>query len=281
MDLHGQYCSPGRRGEAGYAMAALLVAMSILAVMMTVAMPVWKQNSQREKEAELVFRGTQYVHAIALFQRKYLGAFPPNVNVLVEQRFLRKKYKDPITNDDFQVINVGQQIVPGGGNATGSPNSGRSGQSAAPTTSIAGRGQTSTIAQAGMTASTFGSQGQPVGGGGLGIQGVTSKSKDESIRIYNGRTHSNEWQFIYQPPANQGRGVAQPGAVPGQPLQPGQQPGAGPFGGRGRGTNGPGRGFGPNGPGGGGRGFGPNGQPFPQFPQPQQPGQPGPGRGRS
>src|SRR4029077_12756921 len=80
----------GGGGEAGYAMAALLVAMSIMAVMMTVALPVWKQSAQREKEEELVFRGKQYVHAIALFQRKYVGAYPPNLKVLVDQKFLRK-----------------------------------------------------------------------------------------------------------------------------------------------------------------------------------------------
>ena len=34
-------------------MAALLVAMSIMAIMMTVVMPVWKQAAQREKEEEL------------------------------------------------------------------------------------------------------------------------------------------------------------------------------------------------------------------------------------
>jgi type II secretory pathway pseudopilin PulG len=99
--------------ESGYAMAALLVAMAVMAVMMTVAIPVWKQAVQREKEEELVFRGQQYVHAITLFSRKYSNAFPPNVNVLVEQRFLRKKYKDPITNDDFEPIPVGQQGTPG------------------------------------------------------------------------------------------------------------------------------------------------------------------------
>ena len=82
-------------------MAALLVAMSIMAVMMTVAMPVWKHTGQREKEEELVFRGLQYVHAIGMFQRKFANAYPPNIDVLVDQRFLRKKYKDPITNDDF------------------------------------------------------------------------------------------------------------------------------------------------------------------------------------
>src|SRR5262245_28054892 len=35
--------------DKGYAMAALLIAMSIAAVLMTVAMPTWKQMSRREK----------------------------------------------------------------------------------------------------------------------------------------------------------------------------------------------------------------------------------------
>ena len=79
-----------------------------MAIMITVVMPVWKQAAQREKEEELVFRGKQYVHAIGLFQRKFANAYPPNIDVLVEQRFLRKKFKDPITNDDFVPIPVGQ-----------------------------------------------------------------------------------------------------------------------------------------------------------------------------
>src|SRR6476659_1842759 len=106
------------RGERGYAMAALLVALSIMAVMMTVAMPVWKQTAQREKEEELVFRGKQYVHAIGLFQRKFANAYPLNIDVLVDQRFLRKKFKDPITNDDFAIIPVGQGL-PGSTPQTG------------------------------------------------------------------------------------------------------------------------------------------------------------------
>ena len=48
-------------------MAALLVAMSVMAVMMTVALPVWEHRRQaREKEAELVFRGELVRAAIAL-----------------------------------------------------------------------------------------------------------------------------------------------------------------------------------------------------------------------
>src|SRR5688572_32363247 len=111
MQLRGQYGSRrwnGNAADAGYAMAVLLVAMSVMAVMMSVAMPVWKQMAQREKEAELIFRGQQYARAIELMQRKMPGALPPNVDLLVDQKFLRKKYKDPITGEDFDTVAPGQ-----------------------------------------------------------------------------------------------------------------------------------------------------------------------------
>ena len=41
------------RGQGGYAMAALLVALAVMAVLMSVALPVWRHEAQREKEAEL------------------------------------------------------------------------------------------------------------------------------------------------------------------------------------------------------------------------------------
>ena len=92
-------------------MVALLVAMSIMGVMLTVAMPVWHQMAQREKEAELIFRGQQYARAIGIFQRRAgPGALPPTLDVLVEQRFLRKKYKDPITGEDFLPLISGQPV---------------------------------------------------------------------------------------------------------------------------------------------------------------------------
>src|SRR5919106_6721706 len=108
MRLRGQRAKASH-GEQGYAMAALIVAISVMAILMTAVMPVWKQSAQREKEAELVFRGQQYARAIGLFQRKFANTAPPNIDVLVDQRFLRKKYKDPITNDDFQPIYANQQ----------------------------------------------------------------------------------------------------------------------------------------------------------------------------
>ena len=236
-------------------MAALLVAMSIMAIMMTVVMPVWKHAAQREKETELVFRGQQYVHAIGMFQRKYANAYPPNIDVLVEQRFLRKKFKDPITNDDFAIIPVGQGAPgtgqQGAGQRGSAASTGRGVQTAPPTTGARG------ISPIGTPSSGAGTT--------AGISGVTSKSKDQSIRLYNGRGHYNEWAFVYTPQI-QAPGAGAPGtAAPGQRGQPGQQqpsPFGGGVGGRRGGnpnapeTGRPGGPFNPNQPG-GGRGFGP------------------------
>src|SRR5207244_1013734 len=134
MHLAGQATTtPTVTSDArGYAMAVLLVAMSVMAIMMTVLMPVWKQTAQREKEAELVFRGEQYARAIGLFQKKYANAFPPNRNGLVEQKFLRKKYKDPITNDDFVPL-LQSQGTPGTAPGSGSQTASQPGQAPSPT----------------------------------------------------------------------------------------------------------------------------------------------------
>ena len=241
-------------------MAALLVALSIMAIMFTVVMPVWKQAAQREKEEELVFRGKQYIHAIGLFQRKFANAYPPNIDALVEQRFLRKKFKDPITNDDFVPLAVGQGVpgtaLPPGGQRGAAGSTAAGGGTQPQTTTPQPRGRSG--GPGGGPGISAGSTGQTAGG----ISGVTSKSKDQSIRLYNGRGHYNEWAFVYvqqQQAAGAGAaGSGTPGPVgqPGQPGQPGV-PGQGP---RSPGQRGPGtqapvqRGSGPNGPNGpGGR----------------------------
>ena len=273
MKLAGQ-----ARSERGYAMAVLLVSMSIMAVMMMVAMPVWKQMVQREKEEELIFRGQQYVHAIALFQRKTANAYPPNIDLLVRERYLRKKYKDPITNDDFLPLPVG--AAPGGVGAgqQGGPGTAARGQTGSPAT---GGLQTSNPqvggGRQGSTPTPFGT---PSAGAVGGISGVASKSKDKSIRIYNGRTHYNEWTFVYvqpqQAPGAGGGGAATPGARGTNPTGPGGVGGRGGPPNRG-GPTGPNRQGGPGGPGGFGRGGFPSGAtPI----QPVGPGQPGTPRGR-
>ena len=80
MHLDGQH-ERRSRPDAGYAMAVLLAGLAIMGIAWTVVVPVWKQYVQREKEAELIFRAGQYARAVALYQRKYANAFPPNVDV--------------------------------------------------------------------------------------------------------------------------------------------------------------------------------------------------------
>ena len=206
--------------ERGYAMAALLIGMSVMAVLMTVAMPVWKQAAIREKEAELVFRGEQYKRAIDLFQRKSgPGTIPPSLDILVDQKFLRKKYKDPITGQDFDLISPNTA-------AAGTPNAppGRGGPPPS-------RGNTSSQQPQPLS----GRSSQPGGTIGVmgGIVGVVSKSKATSIRLYNGRNHYNEWQFVFVA-RQQTPGAGGPGG-PGGAGQRGGPGGQGQRGGPGRG----------------------------------------------
>ena len=88
-------------------MAALLVAMSVMAIMLSAAMPVWSNMIRRDKEEELIFRGTQYARAINQYQRKFASASPPSLDVLIEQRMLRKKFRDPLSpnkDGEFQLL---------------------------------------------------------------------------------------------------------------------------------------------------------------------------------
>jgi type II secretory pathway pseudopilin PulG len=218
MNLHGQ----ANRAAAGYAMAALLVSLAVMSILLSVAMPVWHQAARREKEEELVFRGKQYARAIALFGRKYAGASPPSFDVLVQQKFLRKQYKDPMVPDgEFQPLFQLAGAAPGQPPRTG-----------------AGTGQQP--GQGGIGAPTTSSQG--VAGPRGNIIGVASKSTELSIRLYNGRNHYNEWQFLAT------QATLRPGGIPGkpQPGTPGTPGGRGGPGGRGPGGMGPG-GFGPGG----------------------------------
>jgi type II secretory pathway pseudopilin PulG len=217
-------------------MAALLVAMSVMAVLMSVALPVWSTAAKRAREDELVFRGEQYARAIALYQRKYANALPPSIDVLVNERFLRRKYLDPVTGGEFQPLTgaVGQAGPGVGGTPTaGGPGTGgAAGRAATQTGAGTGRGgATSTAAATGIGrgaasagAGFTGRQGgAPLGGtvgAAGGIVGVASKSTEKSLRLYNGRGAYNEWTFIAQQRTLQaGEGAAgsqTPGGVPGR-----------------------------------------------------------------
>ena len=206
-------------------MVALLIGIAISAVWMTALLPSWHQQQTREREAELIFRGEQYARAIYLYRQRNNQAPPPNVDTLVSQRYLRKKYLDPMTGKDFLIV---------GGVTTANPGGGR----------------------AGGPAPAFTSQ--------AGITGVRSTSNEASIVLYRNQTTYSQFPFDWNVEA-QRSGMVLPPAGRGGPGGITVPDGRGPAGGpAGRGGLGPARGglgrarggLAPIGPGGGGRGQG-------------------------
>jgi type II secretory pathway pseudopilin PulG len=246
MNLRGQ----ARRlaSDQGYAMAALLVTIAIMGILMTMAMPAWRHEAQREKEAELIFRAGQYVHAIELYKRKFANAYPPSVDVLIKGRFLRKEFTDPMTKDGkFRLltpqelnatpsrmfnqpgVNVTQrggvtQVSTGPASGTAGTSDNRLGSGTALTGqglgSSSGSGAPMTPGAGGFgTSDATGPGGQPLIQGP--IAAVASRSTDQSIRIFKGRDHYNEWIVTIDDV------IPRQFLRPQQP-QPGQQPGTNP-----------------------------------------------------
>jgi type II secretory pathway pseudopilin PulG len=261
MVLGGQGARHG--GERGYAMAALLVSIAVMSVVMATALPAWRHMMQREREAEWIFRAQQYARALMLFQRKYPGAYPTSVEILVKQKFLRKKYKDPLSPDgEFRVVRAGE-LLPGQIPGAGPQRPGAPGQSRTPGfggqqgfggrqfgAGQLGQGQQGQVSQRGVGsgASQFGrsdprnpsgargDRSQPLKPGEQldtsakfipgGMVGVASKNTGESIKIFKGQDHYDKWVVTIQDAMPQFGAPGQPGAQPGQqPGQRGQQPG--------------------------------------------------------
>lgn len=63
---------------------------------------------KRDREQELIHRGVQYSRAIKHFVKKF-GRYPSRIEELENTnniRFLRKRYKDPITGKDFKLLHM-------------------------------------------------------------------------------------------------------------------------------------------------------------------------------
>ena len=237
------------RADEGFVMAAMLVVIAIMLVAMTAALPVMSTAARREKETELVFRGKQYARAIGAFQRKYGGASPTSIDLLVTERLLRKKFKDPITDEDFVLVTPESGLpttssVPGlpagtstAGRSTGASTTGSrtGGTSTTTTTTSAGTGRSSSALSSTTTSGSSGSTAPGMQAGAtLGIMGVRSKSKEKAFRTYNGLEHYDEWIFmgtqaagrVGSPAGGQTPGGTRGGAAGGRGGQTAQPSGA-------------------------------------------------------
>jgi type II secretory pathway pseudopilin PulG len=184
---------------------ALLASVTIMLILMSAAMPSWRYIMKNDAEEELLFRGGEIADAIARYQQRNGNALPPSLEVLVKGRFLRREYKDPMTKHGrWRFIRQGEGLgpvrAPGG----------------------AARAGTATTTTTTTTTTRPSAFSRPATGGTLGgIQGVASTSKEQGLRVFNGRRKYHEWLFLPGQPRVIGRPQGPPG-VPGAPGAPGQ-----------------------------------------------------------
>jgi type II secretory pathway pseudopilin PulG len=219
----------GRRREHGYILISVLFAVTIAIIALAAAVPAIKTQIKREREEELIHRAKQYTRAIQLYYRKY-GRYPASVDQLESTnnlRFLRQKYKDPITGkDEWKLLHFGDVIAKPrpaylkGATTAGAVAASSLGSPAAGTGTTGGPGAGAGMGPGIANASNISkplSSGQTLGGGP--IVGVSSLSEKEGVKEIDGKTKYNEWQFVYDPTLDR------TGAVGGQQGVQGGAPG--------------------------------------------------------
>jgi len=243
------------RSQQGYILLSLLLVIALLAIFAASVERSITHQIKRDREQELIHRGVQYSRAVRHYYKKF-GKYPTRIEDLESSntlRFLRKRYKDPITGKDFKLLHQGEVQMSfgaglmGGGaalnalakNAGITAQNGQTigaavaaaalGQPGAPTSPMGANpadadsagddADSKATAQTGPGASPgsspFGSD--KINGqafGGGAIVGVVSTSKDASIRSFNKKDHYNQWQFIYDPSTDRGGLLTTPNQPP-------------------------------------------------------------------
>ncbi len=157
--------------------------MSVMAVLMSALLPVWSHMATREKEEELHL------------PRQAVRARDRPVSAQVREHRAADD-RSCWSNNDFSGRNTktrsptttSSRSMPTRRHSTARRRS--DGAAAWPECDAArGTQRSSNRCKPVSAAPGVGAQG--------GVIGVTSKSKDASIKIYNGRTHYNEWAFVY------------------------------------------------------------------------------------
>jgi type II secretory pathway pseudopilin PulG len=236
MRTHSIRRKPSQSRQAGYVLIVMMLFLSLMAIGLAAIAPAIGQQIRRERESELTHRGRQYARAIRLYYRRF-GRYPvslDNLDNTNNMRFLRKRFKDPMTaGGDWRIIHFGEAravlpknapLLPGAtvlGASNNAPGGFGSGAGSAPGPGPSAQPQSNDPSQPGSPSSgqpgdPSAQPGGPILGGGA-IVGVSSTSKKESIKELDGQNHYKDWEFVYDPRLDMG---VQPGMVPtGPPLQ--------------------------------------------------------------
>jgi hypothetical protein len=103
---------PRRNPESGFALLLVFLMAAIVAITLYNEIPRVAFQSQRQKEQLLMARGEQYKRAIQLYVRAtHRTRYPADIDDLDRginnMRFLRHRYKDPMTGkDEWRLIHI-------------------------------------------------------------------------------------------------------------------------------------------------------------------------------
>jgi type II secretory pathway pseudopilin PulG len=231
-----------RSKDSGYMLLVLMIAVAMLMITMLGVARNYKRELQRDREVEMIHRGVQYERAVRRYYIKF-GTYPNSIEQLENTnnvRFLRKRYKDPMSPDgEWKLahltdinLNTALGTTPSS-TAPGSAGTGPAITGDLSTDAIAAEkwnaanpnadsntngtatggtnntGTGSTGATGSGTSSGTGGNTNPVLGGGP-VVGVVSKMKTEGIHAFNNKTKYSEWFFIYDPSQDKGQMLVGP-----------------------------------------------------------------------
>ncbi len=191
------------RGEQGYILVALIALMSILALMLIAVAPSIRQQAQREREIEAIFRGEEVAHAIRVYVRSTGGQLPTSMDQLLEgiprgtqkvQILRAAAARDPLSSSgEWRLIRPRTQelldfqrkvMLYADGNLPPT-HEGALQQYVVQMTSLVNTGSDESAPAS-----------QSNSGSGIGpFIGVASSSERESVINYYGIDHHNEWVF--------------------------------------------------------------------------------------
>ncbi len=195
------------QSQAGYTLAALAIAVTVMSILTAVALPVWSKAIQREKEEELIARGLQYAEAIRVFRSKF-GRAPVRLQELieVEPRTIRRLWPDPMMEDGEWglLLENAQQLQPVPGIPPGqAPGSRREDNGRGSDEGEEGRQDEEGKLPDGTppipVSNLFGEDSEAGTQVTIGpIMGVVSRSKEESLKVFLDTNRYDQWKFNYQ-----------------------------------------------------------------------------------
>ena len=110
--------------ESGHLLLAVLLMMALMVIAAVYEAPRVVQQLKRDREEEMIHRGTEYARAIKKFYKKF-GRYPTGLEQLDNTnniRFIRKRYKDPLTKDGkwtlLRYADIASIVGQGGGPGT-------------------------------------------------------------------------------------------------------------------------------------------------------------------